>query len=188
MNIADYMRKMAFDYIIKNGDYTDEIYFYGSKKNDSIYFDIIPWDYDDIFADLAHEVVTDGYTGKVFGIRKYNNEDQHNETLNDRLVFSIEDDLDYIITIDDYMYSKYLEELRYVLSIINEHSVASAFAQVRSELDNFYDSEEIIAQSIYDKNETNKELYENNIQQKETFLINRIKDIGIKLNEQISKH
>jgi spore coat protein H len=187
LNITNYMRKMALDYIIKNGDYTDEIYFYGSTKNDTIYYEIIPWDYDDIFAEQAHEIGRAIFVGKKFGERQYNNKEELEEAINGRLVFSIEDDIDYIITNDDYLYSKYLNELQYVLSVIDEHTIKSAFSQVKSELDEFYKNDEIIAQSVYDEQETNNSLYESNFEQKQSYLINRVNNIAIKLNQQISE-
>lgn len=41
------IEKLAFNYLIRNGDYTDELFLYLTGKGNQ--FQIIPWDYDDIF-------------------------------------------------------------------------------------------------------------------------------------------
>ena len=55
LNLKNYLKWLAFNYIVKNGDYSDEVYFYG-KKNAAgdIYFDISPWDLDDTFSEKMH--------------------------------------------------------------------------------------------------------------------------------------
>ena len=65
-----YMKWLAFNFFIRNGDYTDEVYFYMDPATGK--YRIIPWDYDDIFASGPHEGseekyrnilenITDGY-------------------------------------------------------------------------------------------------------------------------------
>lgn len=117
LNLDNYMKKIAADEILENGDFTDEIYFYSeSKNNEKITFDIIPWDYDDIFSSMPHEIGrTDSLCGRCFGIRIYPTHEDFIEETKGRLIYSIEDDLDYTIMRDDYLYYKYLEKLDEIL-------------------------------------------------------------------------
>jgi spore coat protein H len=53
LDLELYMKWLAFNYIVKNGDYTDEVYFCIDPNVDE--FKFIPWYYDDIFAFAPHE-------------------------------------------------------------------------------------------------------------------------------------
>ena len=101
MNIDNYMRKMAFDMLVENGDNTDEIFFYGIETKSGIYFDILPWDYDDIFAGKPHEVGRSWAIGNIFGERVYTSHDEVLNELQGRLIFTIEDEIEYAIAFDD---------------------------------------------------------------------------------------
>ncbi len=184
LNIQNYMRKMALDYILQNGDYTDEIYFYAKSISNTTYFDILPWDYDDLFSNIQHEVDRAWAVGMVFGERFYFNRDDVLADLNGRLVYSIEDDMDYIIATDDFLYQKYLVELNYVLSKITTSKISSSFQSLNNELSVFYQIPEVIEQSEFDANTTSLELFTLNIANKEAFLLNRIMWIS---NEVISQ-
>ncbi len=184
LNIQDYMRKMAIDYIFQNGDYTDEIFFCAKKKEGITYFDILAWDYDDLFSNIQHEVGRPWAVGEVFGERIYTSRDDVNADLNGRLIYSIEDDIDYIIATDDFLYQKYLVELKYVLTKITPAKVDSAFQLLNNELRPFYQIPEIIAQSKFDNNATSQELFTTNMTEKETFLLNRISWISDELMNQ----
>ena len=184
LNIQNYMRKMALDYILQNGDYTDEIYFYAKSISNTTYFDILPWDYDDLFSNIQHEVGRAWAVGMVFGERVYYSRDDVLADLNGRLIFSIEDDMDYIIATDDFLYQKYLVELSYVLSKITTSKISSSFQSLNNELSIFYQIPEVIEQSEFDANATSLELFTSNIANKEAFLLNRIMWIS---NELISQ-
>jgi len=56
IDLDQYFRRMGIEYLLRNGDYTDEIYFYSRIEEDNIRYHIIPWDYDDIFSSRPHEV------------------------------------------------------------------------------------------------------------------------------------
>lgn len=158
MNIENYMKKMAFDYIVRNGDTTDEIFFWGKKKNGVVYFDILPWDYDDLFSTQPHEVGRSWAVGTGFGGRVYENHADVLDALDGRLIFSIEDDIDYAISVDDYLYQQYQNQLQIVLDIMGAN-IDSAFEKLASELDPFYEVPAITEQSKFDANETSKDIY-----------------------------
>ena len=75
VHMDHYFQWLAFNYLVKNGDYTDELFFY--LLPDENRFDIIPWDYDDIFMRQPHESF-----------------EQRNRVLDHKLLFSGEEYLD----------------------------------------------------------------------------------------------
>jgi spore coat protein H len=181
MNLNNYYRKMAVDLLLKNGDLTDEIYFYSQIRNNDVYYNIIPWDYDDIFADNPHEVGRDWSVGELFGIRSYRSVDDIKNDVGDKLIFSIEDDLDYKIAKDDYLYSEYLVYLKEVLKNLDDNYIEILFLNIKEEIKPFYENTEIIEQSIYDRNPANYDLYIQNYSDKLNFIIQRRAEILSKL-------
>lgn len=171
LEIDRYMQKMAFDYLVKNGDCTDEIYFYATEKNDKIIFDIFPWDYDDLFSDKPHELIIRSCTGTVFGPRRYGSLKEQKKAINNRPVFSIEDDLDYIIATDDFLYKKYIHNLKRVMDILDDDKIKAIFSRLKTELKPFYENEDIINQSNFDAHPTNRELYQATYEQRKSDIL-----------------
>jgi spore coat protein H len=134
MNIEEYMRIMAFNFIFCNGDYTDEQFFYTSAQNNTSRFNILPWDFDDIFENLPHE-----------GWLKRNK-----QLIDNKHIFSVESDLDLIIAKDPFLYQKYLYELKEVLSILDSLDLKALYQETYNELYPFYINTETITQSKYD--------------------------------------
>ncbi|MDA3927785.1 MAG: CotH kinase family protein [Prolixibacteraceae bacterium] len=184
LNLQNYFRKMAIDFILQNADNTDEVFFYGRTINNEVYFDIQPWDYDDLFGSQPHEVGNSGDVGTAFGKRNYDTYNDVIEVLEGKLVFTIEDDLDYIITEDEFLYQKYLIELDYVLAQFTPTDIEQMFDVLKERLDPFYAIPEVIAQSEYDKSSTSFEKFNNNLVDKEKFLIERIDWIKVELSKQ----
>lgn len=182
MNMNNYFRKMAVDYLLKNGDLTDEIFFYSIITDNKIYYNIMPWDYDDIFADNPHEVGRDWGTGDLFGARSYKSVEDIKNDVGDRLIFSIEDDLDYKIAKDNYIYSNYLVFLKEVVEILDDIYIEDIFLSLKKELKPFYENAQIIEQSVYDESSTNYDLYLQNYSEKLDFIIQRRAEILVKLN------
>lgn len=176
LDLDSYFKKIAMDEILENGDYTDEIFFYStSKKNENIKFDIMVWDYDDIFSSSPHEVGRrDSLCGKCFGLRVYPTYQDFQLETKGKLLFSIEDDLDYIIMKDDFLYSKYLEKLEEILTKFDDKLINGIFDQVQNELMPFYNVTEVIEQSTYDDQKTNLSIFSNNLIEKKIRLINRL--------------
>lgn len=181
LNLQKYFHKMAIDFILKNADNTDEVFFYGRTINGEVYYDILPWDYDDLFGSEPHEVGNEKDIGTSFGHRSYNTYNDVLETLNKKLIYSIEDDLDYIIAIDDFLYGKYLIELEYVISQFSTADIEQMFDALKEQLDPFYAIPEVIAHSEYDESVTSMKKYIDNLIAKEKFLIDRLKWIASEL-------
>jgi len=131
MNLEMYMKWLAFNFLVKNGDYTDEVYFYIDPENNR--YNIIPWDFDDIFASAPHE----GY-------------DHIDPFIKDKYIFSSEDPLDVKIVEDEYLYSVYLDQLHKILNILCPENIKEELEIIFSELYPYYSHEEIMSMSKYD--------------------------------------
>jgi spore coat protein H len=174
LNLHQYFRKMGLDYLLQNGDYTDEVYLYALMDQDMIRFNIIPWDYDDIFRTYPHEVGIDWGVGRLFGDRYYPTHQDVLDVLGEKLIFSIEDDLDYAIAMDPYLYTRYETTLADMIGNMAVEDIDVLFAQLRDELIPFYYMEEVVAQSRFDKDESSFQLWEDNMRDKRSFLKQRL--------------
>jgi spore coat protein H len=116
LHLDQYFNWLAFNYFIMNGDYADEIFFY--IHPDSEKFDIIPWDYDDIFRREPHE-----------GAKA------RQAKLTDKLIFSIEEELDRSIASDEWLYSQYRMAFKKLLTTRDMEVIGRTFEQVVQELE-----------------------------------------------------
>jgi spore coat protein H len=131
IDLEGYMKWLAFNFLVRNGDYSDEVFFYIDPEIEK--YRIIPWDYDDIFALTPHE-------GKV----------QRNKILGDKLIFSSEDLLDQKIAADPYLYERYLKMFKEVLDKLSPELLINVIENSYAELYPFYSAEEIISNSKFD--------------------------------------
>lgn len=187
MDMEQYFTKLSIDMLVKNGDYTDEIFFYTKVLNDREIFGCFPWDYDDIFADQPHEIGNDWATGTLFGSRVYNSTDDVLADVGLKLLYSVEDDLDYTIARDSYIYQQYLSTLRSVMEKIDEAAIDKIFDYTNEHIGWFYRTDSIIAQSKHDVNETNYSLFVSNLAEKRQMLKTRRNWILGELNIQQTK-
>ena len=183
LNLDQYFRKMGIDYLFQNGDYTDEVYLYALVQQDLIRFHIIPWDYDDLFRNRPHEVGITWGVGNLFGDRYYPTHQDVLDVLGDKMIFSIEDDLDYAIAMDPYLYDRYEQTLAAMLDQMDTEDIDAIFEQVRQELLPFYYIDEVVAQSRYDQDECNFRIWEDNMQEKKAFLKDRLSSMKNELKE-----
>jgi spore coat protein H len=173
IDMEQYFTKMSIDMLIKNGDYTDEVIFFTKIKNGKEVLGVFPWDYDDIFSDQPHEIGNSWAPGTVFGKRQY---DSMNDVIADvglKLMYSIEDDLDYKIAKDSFLYQEYLKTLRTVIEKIDQGVIDRIFDYTNEHIGPFYDNDSIIEQSKYDVDETNYGLFVNNLAEKRQMLKDR---------------
>ncbi len=155
INLEQYYKWIAFNYLIMNGDYYDELFLFLNPETNK--FDIIPWDYDDIFASQPHE-----------GIKR------RNQLLGDRLIFSSEAPFDLVISQDDYLYTNYLEQFLEVVTTLTPEVLKQTFEQVYQELYPYYMEPDIIAQSGYDHSGlTNIDLFKEDLNSHYQFIIRR---------------
>jgi spore coat protein H len=183
LDLEQYFRKMGIDYLLQNGDYTDEVYLYALLHQDKPRFSIIPWDYDDLFRSYPHEVGLTWGTGRLLGDRHYATHQDILDEIGDKMIFSIEDDLDYSIAIDPYLYARYESTLVAMLEKMDLEDIDAIFEQVRSELIPFYYQEELVAQSRFDQHETSFSIWEENMEEKKAFLKERLAGMKAQLKE-----
>jgi spore coat protein H len=183
LDLEQYFRKMGIDYLLQNGDYTDEVYLYALLHQDKPRFSIIPWDYDDLFRSYPHEVGLTWGTGRLLGDRHYATHQDILDEIGDKMIFSIEDDLDYSIAIDPYLYARYESTLVAMLEKMDLEDIDAIFEQVRSELIPFYYQEELVAQSRFDQHETSFSIWEENMEEKKTFIKERLAGMKAQLKE-----
>jgi len=143
-----YMRWIGFNYLVRNGDYTDELFlYYDTSLN---LFKIIPWDYDDLFVLYPHEGGEARRT--IHG---------------GQLIFSSEDELDQTIIKDEYLYKMYLNELYFITEQLNDQVLLEIFQKTYCFVYPYYLDNKIIESTQFDKyGLTNKEELYVNIQEK----------------------
>jgi spore coat protein H len=173
LDLEEYFSRMAINYLIKNGDYTDEVLFYSKWSGGKEIFGVIPWDNDDLFMAEPHEIGRAWAVGSVFGVRVYNSMKDIIADIGDKLIFSIEDDLDYKIAKDAFLYAQYLKTLERVITKIDDNAIDKIFEYNESHLMPFYANDSIIAQSKYDVKATNLQLFNSNLIDKRKFLKDR---------------
>jgi len=188
MDMEQYFIKLSIDMLLKNGDSTDEVFFYTKIQNNREVFGIFPWDYDDIFANKPHEIGKAWATGTVFGHREYSGMDDIVADVGLKLLFSIEDDLEYRIASDSVLYQEYLKTVRTVLEKISFNTIDRIFDNTFQYISPFYSNDSIIAQSKYDADATNYSLFVNNLEEKRDMLKDRrnliLQELDIQQNRQ----
>lgn len=132
LDVELYMKWLAFNFIVRNGDYTDEVYFCIDPAVDK--FKFIPWDYDDIFSIAPHE-----------GMATKKN------AIGDKFIFSSEDRLDQKIAKDPFLYSIYLSVFETTLNILSEEALLSIFESTYAELLPYIRKSEILQMAKYDR-------------------------------------
>jgi hypothetical protein len=187
MDLEQYFTKLSIDMLIKNGDYTDEIIFYTKDKNNKEIFGVFPWDLDDIFADQPHEIGNAWAIDTIFGNREYSSMDDVIADIGSKLLYSIEDDLDYKIARDSFLYQQYLKSLRTVMGKIDLTTIDKVFDYTYEHIGPFYANDSIIAQSRYDHDKTNYNLFKNNLDEKRQMLKDRrnwiLQELDIQQNQ-----
>lgn len=173
IDLEQYFTKLSIDLLLKNGDYTDEIFFYSKVKDGKEMFGVFPWDYDDLFSDEPHEIGNWWATGTVFGSRKYSSVEDVVADVGNKLLFSVEDDLDYIIAKDEYIYQKYLLTLKSVMEKVDMNRIDMIFDMTLEDIGPFYDNDSIIAQAKYDVQATSRSLFLDNLARKRQMLKDR---------------
>lgn len=184
VDLEQYFTKLSIDMLVKNGDYTDEIFFYTKIVEGKELFGVFPWDYDDIFSDYPHEIGRSWATGTVFGHRAYSGMNDIIADVGSKLLFSIEDDFDYKIARDSFLYQQYMKTLRKVMEKIDPETIDKIFDYTSEHISPFYSDESIILQSKYDVNETNYDLFVSNLSEKRLMLKNRRNFILQELDKQ----
>jgi len=187
LDLEQYFAKLGIDLLLKNGDCTDELFLYSKIRNNKEIFGFFPWDFDDLFSDLPHEIGRSWAIGTVFGKRSYSGMNAVIADVGSKLLFSIEDDLDYKIAKDNILYQKYLITLRTVIEKIDLSTIDKIFDYTFEHISPFYSNDSIIILSKFDANATNYDLFVNNLAKKRQMLKDRRNWILQEINAQLKK-
>lgn len=130
INLEKYFQFIGFNYLITNGDYSDEVFFYiePTKK----WFEIIPWDYDDIMRPIPHEGRSD--RGLEFVDKKF---------------FSLEEELDRTIAGNNLLYEQYEHSLKKLLLFLDSAKIESNAYTVYNELEQLSKDDSIAKASLF---------------------------------------
>lgn len=130
INLDKYLQFISFNYLIMNGDYSDEVFFYiePSKK----WFEVIPWDYDDILRPVPHE-------GRL----------ERNKEFSKQKLFSLEESLDRMIAGDNILYEKYEHVLKNLLVSLDSSTLEALSLQVIKELEQLSKDDSISKASLF---------------------------------------
>jgi spore coat protein CotH len=159
LDLERYFRWLSFNYLVMNGDYTDELFFFLEPEINKLY--IIPWDYDDVFKAGPHE-----------------GSSKRDHLLGDKLIFSSETTLDMMIAKDRHLYEAYQKTFLDILTTLSETVIKEVFEQVYQELTPYYLDETIISQSRHDMSgRTDLEKLQNDLNHHFQFLIRRRRTI-----------
>jgi spore coat protein H len=133
MDLHSYFSWLAFNYLVNNGDYTDELFYYLLPGEPMPRFGIIPWDFDDILVREPHE-------GK----------EKRNQRFSHQLLFSSEDRLDRTIARDPYLYQQYLVQMENTYQRLTPEVLEQIFADIKEDLRSYFMDPAILAISQHD--------------------------------------
>jgi spore coat protein H len=104
------------NYLVMNGDYADEVFFYIEPKNQL--FELIPWDYDDLLRPVPHE-------GRA----------ERNREFADKKIFSLEESFDRAVAGNKELYTLYELSLKKMLLTLDSASLTASAHHVLDELE-----------------------------------------------------
>lgn len=141
LNVEAYMRWIVVNSILKNGDSSDEVFFFGKKLADgSMYFDILPWDEDDTFSKSMHQsslMISPNY--KRAGVAKRT------------MIFNFESRIDKAVAKDPVMLKKFFAVVSQVISELKtSNAVQTSVDQVIAELTPYLEDADIQAAGLND--------------------------------------
>lgn len=130
IDLDNYFHFIAFNYLIMNGDYEDEVFLYIEPKSQR--FEVIPWDFDDILKATPHE-----------------GREERNRRYPDKKLFSLEESLDVAIAANSQLYSLYEQSLKNMLVTLDSASLTSSAHQVMNELEQLSQDKQMAAATLF---------------------------------------
>jgi spore coat protein H len=135
LNLKNYLKWLAFNYIVKNGDYTDEVYFYGKTNPETkeIVFDISPWDMDDSFSEKMH---LSGFpTGPNWHMT---------EASQKQMLYNYESRIDRKVASDEKLLRLYFSAMEEVVTTLSQDNVLAGIGKnVLTELNPYLDDADV---------------------------------------------
>lgn len=119
MNLDAYLKVLAFNRLMRNGDFADEIFWIGTRNNGKIYFNrFMGWDFEETFSISPHD------SQRLF---------QSNGR--ESLIFSNENPLFRKIANSPRLYLKYKKILSELIKECTDNKIAFAFQQMHNVVD-----------------------------------------------------
>lgn len=138
MNLNKYFKLLTLQSMLRNGDYTDELYFYAVANSSGIYFDIIPWDFEDLFNN-PHPT-------------KANKKALKKGWFNETILYSFEDPLDSAIFKNQQLHKAFKDTAKaYLENVLTEKMIDQSLDEVRSSITPYLDNNEIFRLSTLDE-------------------------------------
>lgn len=135
INMEQYFKFLAVSFLVRNGDYEDELFFFGKKDaQGNIKFDVMPWDLDDTFAQEMHN-------GKFSTSINYGMK----ETALRQLLFGYESSLDQAIASNAILLQKYHEVAEATMRKLSDQRVMeSIFSGIESRLTPYLNNRDVL--------------------------------------------
>ncbi len=138
MNIEKYFKLLTLQTMLKNGDYSDEVFFYAVNSPQGIYFDIIPWDFEDLFSS-PHPTRANKTAAKGGWFNK-------------SILYSFEDPLDIAIFKDTQLHNAFKETAKnYLNTVLTETLIDESINEVRETILPYLDNARILSVSARDE-------------------------------------
>lgn len=139
-NLQNYMKWMALNYLLKNGDFVDEVYFFGKKQDSgTMYFDIVPWDLDDIFAEQMHLAQVPTFPNNAMA-----------DESNKQLIFNYEGRIDLAIARDPVLLEMYFQVMTEVVDQLDDIALEALFAQINDDVKPYLTNNDIVKAGLKD--------------------------------------
>ncbi|MGC3948563.1 MAG: CotH kinase family protein [Chryseolinea sp.] len=169
LDLNTYFSWLAFNHLFQNADYADEAYFMWNPKKSK--FEIIPWDFDDILKGHPHEGA-----------------EARSKVQSDKLIFSLEDELDKKIASDSFLYEKYLRTYESFLKALTKERLRNVLTRVFDDVYPYYMQQDIIAQSQYDQyGRTDLGLLEGDLNSIYQYISVKAKELNENVASQLAK-
>lgn len=167
LNLDHYMRWLAVNYLVQNGDYADEVFFSGKKTpQGKIYFDVLPWDMDDLFSEKMHQA----------NLLTFANHGQE-ERSQKQMLYAFESRLDEAISRDPVLLQKYFETVSDVVTELQkDQKLAKVFARIQAQVGPYLTDADILENGKLDagKKPHNANEFLQELMQKQAQLQNRL--------------
>lgn len=138
MNLDKYFKLLTLHSMLKNGDYTDELFFYAVNLPQGIYFDIIPWDFEDLFA-APHPT-------------RANKKAMKKGWFNESILYSFEDPLDKAIFENRELHDAFKRTAKnYLNTVLTEALIDDSINEVKAAINPYLDNNRIFILSTRDE-------------------------------------
>ncbi len=176
LNLKNYLKWLAFNYIVKNGDYSDEVYFYGktNPQTGEIVFDVSPWDMDDSFSEKMHS------SGIFTSANFHRTEDSQKQ-----MIYNYESRIDRKVAGDEKLLRMYFEAMGEVVETLSQGSTLFQIQdKILSDLNPYLDDADIKANGRFDQDAAvhSCAAIEDEVKVKMAKIYSRMQDIKAELN------